>query len=233
MTRYQSSIFFRTLLLPLWLLCSQLSSALVNEPVPTASHSGDPYCWTGMILNGQYRGSGSVIRHPKIVVSCAHVVHDESDWISASSCTWSRAFSGSTPPASSQRMPLSGYYSFQGYQSTRANFGVTHPSTFNLDLVTFWAYENTAGGGYGGSVLDGITAIRSSIPKMFTGYPAYPNDPSHTGPARYAMWKAGPFSSRYVAASGRYHLNDSAAAYGGVSGGPLWVQTGGGWYQAG
>lgn len=236
------------LLIKLWLAnlaLLQVSSGIVATPVSLDQNADDPYRWTGLVevekSGGGFRGSGSVIKHPNLVVSCAHLVFDGDigRWIGGSDSTWTRAHFGDGRPSADQRIPLAGFWRWQSYQdswfedrSRNVPADKSSPVTFSRDFIAFWSYEFTAAGGHGGYYTGDTRALlRSSAWKMITGYPAFPNGSTSRS---WNMWKTGPFFQSFTAAQGRYMVCNVGGTSGGNSGGPVWTQSSNGkWYQAG
>lgn len=197
-----------------------------------------PYQFTGLILvpkksdpNYTQGGSGAVVKHPRVVFSCAHVVFDKAaadPWLE--NPRWYRAAAPSSLPSLSTGQVLRGYQYFIGYTSS-AQQSISSASTFAQDFVVHYAYEDTAGGGYAGLWSDGIGVLKSGRQKLITGYPSglYAVNDGR----RYLMHQTGPFSRAFESSSGAYVVVSEVSTGPGNSGGPMWVSDGSQYFYAG
>lgn len=209
---------------------------------PISAGSADyreyPYTMTGAIAvlertGTNYRGSGSgaVVKHPRVVFSCAHVVFEKGQvdpWLST--VRWHRAAALDRLPPPNTGQLLRGYQYYSGYTSS-AQQNLTSSASFAQDFVVHYAFENTADGGYAGSWDDGVSILKSGRTKLITGYPAglYPSDDSR----RYLMHRTGPFSRAFSSANGDFLVIEEVSTGAGNSGGPVWVSDGTSYYFAG
>jgi hypothetical protein len=227
------------------------AQTLTTTALSPSERENDPYKWTGIVLayergsaSSLWRGSGSVARHPKIVVSCAHVIHNDGAWFTGD-YRWFWKWPNSTTPAASQGRLMRGEIRWAAYhQEVRNDIAAGVPSSFSspgafdFDITAFWSFEDTAGGGFAGWWSDGRLAMKSSESKKISGYPWRP-----FGSNTFAMFRTGPFTDRFAELSKRgggvttrYMRPGSrdTVPLAGNSGGPLWVREGnGGWGQAG
>ena len=197
-----------------------------------------PYNFTGLIVvskrsDPRYSasGSGAVVKSPRVVFSCAHVVFDKAaadPWLD--NPRWYRAVALSSLPSASTGQALRDYLKFIGYTSS-AQQSMNSASTFAQDFVVHFSYEDTAGGGYAGLWSDGVSALKSNRQKLITGYPAglYPANDSR----RYLMHQTGPFSLAFQSSSGAYVQISEVSTGPGNSGGPVWVSDGTQFFYAG
>ncbi|HEY1111524.1 MAG TPA: hypothetical protein VGE76_22910, partial [Opitutaceae bacterium] len=169
-------------------------------PAGNTAYDSYPYNFTGMITVPNFgSGSGAVVRHPKVVFSCAHVVFDKSavdPWLS--NVHWHRAWESGTAPSFSGGQTLRSYYRYTGYAAA-ARAQQNSSQSFSMDFVVHYAFENTAGGGYAGWWNDGVSQLKSSTrTKLITGYPAglYPGGNS----GKYLMHRTGPFTRAFSTA---------------------------------
>lgn len=231
------------------------SGPAIAQTLPTTAlgatdREATPHKFAGIVLaynSGQssyaWRGSGSVARHPKIVVSCAHVVYGETAWHEGD-FRWFWKWPNSSQPSASQGMLMRGAVRWASYHTEKRNdisrgigSGSSSSNAFDYDITALWSFENTASGGYAGWYSDGRAAMKSSREKMITGYPARP-----FGTWNYSMYRTGPFTNAF-AEVGKYgggltsrymRPNRESVNLGGNSGGPLWViDSNGQWGQAG
>jgi len=187
-----------------------------------------PYNFTGAILVADRSGSGAVVRNPRVVFSCAHVVFNKAladPWLV--NPRWHRAAAPTSLPPPSAGQHLRGYHYFSGY-TNEAN---QTPAAWALDFVVHYAFEDTAGGGFASYWNDGVAALKSSRPKLITGYPSglYARDDGR----RFLMHRTGPFSRAFESSSGRYLVISEVSAGPGISGGPAWVSDGSQYLHAG
>lgn len=197
-----------------------------------------PYNFTGAILvadrsEPRYVGSGSgaVVRHPRVVFSCAHVVFDKAaadPWLV--NPRWHRAAALTSIPPTSAGQQLRGYQYFSGYTSA-AQRSTNSAAAFAQDFVVHYAFEDTAGGGFAGYWNDGVGALKSGRQKLITGYPngLYSGDDGR----RFLMHRTGPFSRAFESSSGTYLLISEVSTGPGNSGGPAWVSDGSQYLYAG
>lgn len=174
---------------------------------------------TGLIENSKYYGSGVVARHPKLVISCAHVAHDgRSSWLG--NPYWYRAWNATKVP--SRGLLLNGYVYWSSYSYWVKKYGYQSKHAFELDLVAYYNYSTeTAGGQYAEYWPDGVGALKSNAGKLITGYPMgrYPRNDSR----RYQLHETGPFYGRFYDERGRYLGLSGVETGRGNSGGPVWV----------
>jgi hypothetical protein len=218
---------FLALLLPA-LATAQTYTA---SPIDPSLYGTYPYNFTGAVRSSKGMGSGAVVRNARLVYSCAHVVFDSTKtdpWLTG--IRWYRSYNSSTYPSTTGGQLLRSYYFFTGY-ATAANFSSSAPSTYALDFVVHYAYENTANGGYGGFYSNGTTMLQSSYQKMITGYPAGLYSDGDT--RQYRMHKTGPFTRAATVSSGDYVRLSEVSTGSGNSGGPIWINNGSDWYFAG
>lgn len=205
------------------------------SPIGAASSAYEeyPYNLTGMILVGGRSGSlhglgsGAVVRNRRVVFSCAHVVflkQAADPWLT--NVRWHRAIAPSSEPPLSAGQPLRGYIKWRGYANAEgtSRLALNDPASFERDFVVHYAFEDTAGGRFAGYFEDGVHALKSTRPKLITGYPAglYSSNDIRT----YLMHQTGPFSRPYESISGTYLQVSEVSAGPGNSGGPVWVMDG-------
>ena len=226
--------------------CGVLLAATLSGQTYTASaisagssaYSQFPYNLTGLLVVAQRSdtryvklGSGAVVKNPRVVFSCAHVVFDKvaaDPWLTG--VRWHRATAPSSVPASDSGQLLRGYQYFTGYTSA-AQQSQTSAAAFSLDFVVHYAFEDTGSGGYAGSWDDGVAALKSGRSKLITGYPSglYSSGDSR----RYLMHQTGPFTRAFASSSGDYVGISEVSTGSGNSGGPVWVSDGSQYFFAG
>ncbi len=208
-----------------------LGSALLLAPSLSAQNARPlpavppfPFNMTGLITAGDYMGSGAVVRHPRVVASCAHVVYDET--LGSTAGAWVlqnrffRAyFSGSYPTTGGT--PLRGYMRWGTYASYVTTLGGDSNEAFSTDFVAHFTYSDIVTGPAAPFWADGLPALTSTRLKGITGYPSglYAN-PS---PNEYRMHTTGGFTQRLTPVLGRYLEATGPSTGSGNSGGPAWV----------
>jgi hypothetical protein len=211
-------------------------------PLSASQVEQAPYKFTGLITHpvsgGTGIGSGAVVRFPKVVLSCAHVVYDgrtnQNLWIdpATGNFRWFWKYHGSTLPQSNSGQLLRGYFKFTGYQTAVINSGQNSSSAFDRDVVAHFAYEDLAGGEFAAGANDGLAALINSSSKMITGYPSGRYSSSHSD--KFKMHVTGPFTTALEVSFRTYVGHSGIAAGGGNSGGPTWTRdASGSWFVAG
>src|SRR6476661_4188209 len=66
------------------------AGATTNSRVAATLVTQVPYSSSGVVMNQDWRGSGTVAVNPRIVVSCAHVTYDNNTWLTGN--RWNRAW---------------------------------------------------------------------------------------------------------------------------------------------
>lgn len=199
----------------------QAAADFFSEPVSSNTSESYPYALTGLIQNDLATGSGATVKHPRIVISCAHVVFDEYRYRWITDNYYTAGWHQSYLPSQSGSVPLRGFYYFTSYATYLQSYGSTGSQTFSKDFVVHYAYRDTAGGQYADYFEDGVSALKTTAEKLLVGYPAAlyrSGDPSE-----YLMHAAGPFTNQFYADYGPYLGTDGVATAGGNSGGPVFV----------
>ena len=225
-------------LLVVWPLMAQTYTA---SPISPSNYGSYPYNFTGLLtvpkksnLLIEQDGSGAVVKNPRVVFSCAHVVFDNGvvagavdPWLNQ--VNWYLGWASGSPPLFGGQL-LRGYYYYVDY-ATAALSNKDSPQSFSRDFVIHYAYENTAGGGYAGYWDDGVTQLKSNSIKLITGYPSgnYASGDSR----KYLMHSTGPFPRALSVVNGDYLLASEVSTGGGNSGGPVWVSDGTQYFFAG
>jgi subtilisin-like proprotein convertase family protein len=174
-----------------------------------------------VVLNNDWRGSGTVAIDPKIVVSCAHVTYDNGTWLTGN--RWNRGwYSASDPYYASSTQELRGYMRWTNYS------GGTSGSAFNTDFVAYYSFVNLTTGTPLGTIWSDSTTGHplnsTTLGKLILGYP---------GSDGYYMHSTGSFTSRYTSQTGHYMWNPYVKGGSGMSGGGVLVNSGGIWKLAG
>lgn len=236
------------------LLAAQALAVEEPQPVePGTETTRTDYLATGLLEAAYAWGSGVVVEHPRVVLSCAHVVYDDvyQQWTSGTK--WYRAYNGTGRPDEATAQRLNGYFFWRSYatavQATaRAeNWVNSYPwgdpapdrvydayfraiaSEFNQDAVAFFSYSQDLFLGDGTLPprmrKDGAARLAKNENKWITGYPGgrYPEGDN----LEYRLHQTGPFTAPLTSEFPRLvnyvTLYDEAETGSGNSGGPVWV----------
>jgi len=232
------------LLAALALAVDGVRGQVVPLPVEPGRIESDPrYRLTGLIDAYYGTGSGAVVAHPRVVLSCAHVIYDPDfrRWLSGA--RWFRGYNESSGPERADGQVLNGYFYWRAYagafraaeRARRRPFGGLRAIAreFNLDAVAYFSYRDDLGNGEFASAFDdGAPALRTGAEKWITGYPGGRYEEGD--PLEYRQHVTGPISEplrREVRTAPRYlTLDDFAETGSGNSGGPVWMQDSSGEY---
>jgi hypothetical protein len=173
-----------------------------------------------LIDGNWYRGSACIVRDPRLVYSCAHVLFESGLW--ATKYRFSAGYDDFYPPSTTAGIAPRGFRYFTNYASNYNTYGVTSPRTFSLDFTVF--YNTTNFGKAVGWWTDGGTVLRSNKSKRIVGYPARIEYTGANGNAyqHSTDWFTNTGSIRY----GAYHGFNNVSTGGGNSGGPVFVWDG-------
>jgi len=229
-------LFHKSVIVAFGLAASLCAQTYTATPIASGNYTAYPYNLTGMLRapmgsNFVASGSGAVVRHPRLVYSCAHVVFDEdavNPWLTG--VRWHRVYSSSSAPSSTGGQLLRGYHYLAGYAAA-ARAQINSFQTFSMDFVVHYAYEDTANGSYANYHEDGVAQLLSTKTKLITGYPTGNYASGHS--QRYLMHNTGPFTRAFTTRSGDYVGITEASTGPGNSGGPVWVNDGGQYAFAG
>jgi len=195
--------------------------------VPTERTGSGIYQFSGILWNEVAQGSATVVRHPRIAASAAHVVYDDSAFARGSRWLGSNHFlakhhSAENPALTGLAKPLRGFWNIGTYSGTVGG-------DFSGDLVVHYAYENLAAGGYARWISSDSTTrhpLNRSVQKILVGYSSTQN---------FFMSRTGPFTTPFRSVAGPYFWNPSVAVGRGMSGGGAFVSNprGGGYVLGG
>jgi hypothetical protein len=220
------------------LLLAVFPAAAVEIPavVPGGDEDSGPYALTGLIGTYEAYGSGAVAAHPRVVLSCAHVVFslDYRAWTSGAE--FFRAWNDGTAPESGTGKLLSGYYYWRSYAAAAASterlYATGKPALaaeareFNQDFVAYFHHStDLAGGDYAAVYDDGAPLLSDpSRQKIVTGYPSgryNEGDPDefrqHATSFTGGLLPETKSTKRYLTA---YNIAETGS---GNSGGPVWA----------
>jgi hypothetical protein len=234
----------------LFLLLSRAGGWAVLEPVVVEEGQEllDPLFFTGAVEvdapAGGYYGvaSGAVAAHPRLVLSCAHLVYEEgTGWLGNGTSRWFQHWNRSGKPTAlgARGLTLTGYYKFDGYADlVEAEPDSSSPATFAKDYVVFYhASQDTAGGRFapflegGAQYLLTPSTVKKPVWKQVSGYPS--EQYSSEEPGKYRLHQTAPFTNRATVRSSSFLKIDGVTTYGGNSGGPIWGWTNNQWAHAG
>lgn len=179
-----------------------------------------PYSVTGYVrkTGGGY-GSGVVARHPRVLLSCAHVfsTNGRHRWLPSSQIRWHRAWDSKNSPTSGGQR-IRSYWRWGSYATLRNDGKRNWDQEFSKDFVVAYAHSNLARGMYAGWWGRGdLKLTSSSTYKMIVGYPA--------GTSGAYLERTGWFRAPYQRISSRYLkvFGHRTVRLSGNSGGPVFV----------
>jgi hypothetical protein len=213
-----------------------LLAVQMPQPVAPGEEATRPdYRTTGLIEAALSWGSGVVAEHPRVVLSCAHVVYDADYHRWTSGARWYRAYNGTGAPDASTAESLNGYFYWRSYSAAvkkslsagGKNVLDALAKEFNLDAVAYFSYADDLGDGEYAEVMErGARQIASPGAKWITGYPAGRYDEGDL--LEYRLHVTGRFASPLLRETGsakNYVTAYSVAETGsGNSGGPVWME---------
>lgn len=234
---------FLTLLMCLavgWNVTETSARAQVSmpEPIPQDQiESVKPYRLTGLIDAYYTTGSGVVAVHPRVVLSCAHVIYDPDfrRWLSGA--RWFRGYNSEEAPERADGQVLNGYFYWRSYaaafrageKARQRPFGGLRAIAreFDLDAVAYFSYRDDLGNGEYAEVFDeGAPWLQAFREKWVTGYPAGRYEEGD--PLEYRQHVTGSFLPalrREVRTARNYlTLDDYVETGPGNSGGPVWLR---------
>jgi hypothetical protein len=191
-----------------------------SRRVTTSELNTGIFAHSGVLLNDLYRGSATVVRHPKVLASAAHVTFENGAWLLNN--RFVNRYHSAYGPFNNQGVALRGYWHWTNYADAVAQdrrngvpVGYSSPNTFSWDFIAGYAYQDLAGGGYCGWVYPSNSLMsNSSLSKAIVGYP---------GSDAWYMNITGFFTSPYRQSSGQYFTNAGAEGGSGMSGGGVFV----------
>jgi hypothetical protein len=195
----------------------------IPSPVDTANLALSPYVYTGLIMQKNATGSGSVAIHPRLVLGCAHLNYsDGSTWLPAGSIEWFWKWNQGNYPETGDGLSLTGYYYFSTYQFNQILYGGSNSKTYQFDFVANYSATQDAAGGRAASwVYDGKKCLTvGKATKRVTGYPA----------GRYKDWDSNKyrmhetdFSANMLVSLNNFLFLNGVETGQGNSGGPVWI----------
>lgn len=179
-----------------------------------------------------WRGSASVVRHPQLLYSAAHVLQPDGTWIPASDIEFHRALHREDSPPYGDVFPR-GYLHFTEYS------GGNDEDSFDWDFTIMYG-NNSFGPAAPYFSTNGTEMVESNHLKKIVGYPSV-IDAWEVGDERreghYLQHHTLPFELRGKRFQDDNHQDRERYSYffdvstgGGNSGGPVYVQDGNGEY---
>jgi hypothetical protein len=174
-----------------------------------------------------YRGSGVIVRDPKLIYSCGHLFYENGVW--ATDYIFYRAYHKGYSPDPAEGAPPRGFRYFTTYSNNVEVYGGNSARAFAYDFTVFYGTEpfGTAVGWWS----DGGQVLRSERSKRIVGYPSRIE---YTGaPGYYYQHATDWFSKPASQTQGAYHSFSKVSTGTGNSGGPVFVWEGGDYYLGG
>ena len=232
-----SSVFRRSAILSLAALLGATSARAVITPtiIPQAEMNKPALheFVTGVIVtslpgNMVTYGTGSVIAHPKVVLTCAHVSATNGQWLPAGNLRFTARHHAAAAPATG--ITFRGFYRYDTYSTAVRSRGSSSPDAYNWDMITGFAYTNFANGYAAGHWATGADAVLKDYNtwKKTTGYPVEKTK-------NFYQYRINSFLASFKQTLGAYYTLSGVTSYGGNSGGPVWAwhPASKNWYVAG
>jgi hypothetical protein len=170
------------------------------------------------LLRDWYRGSGVVVRDPRLIFSCAHVFYENGVW--ANDYVFHRNYHRKSYPKVGDGIKPRGVRFFSSYASNVADFGSDSDQAFASDFTVL--YGDAKFGTPVGWFPNGAAALRSGAPKQIVGYPA---EIDFTGAPGYCFQHStGSFKRSAYRVRGSFFEFNNVSTGPGNSGGPIFVR---------
>lgn len=207
-----------TLMLTLGLTPSAESNVI--QPVRRLTDSS-----TGLVTvrlgNYEYRASGVVARHSRVIYTAAHLLFDNGRW--ATAYNFFPGYHAGRMPHSDGLRPR-GYRILTSYARQSRRFGLTSPRIFAEDFGVFFGHRRF--GPPVGYWTNGGAALRSPArSKRLLGYPAALDYTGRGGGAYQHSTEYFKLPARRI--YGAFHAFDRVSTGAGASGGPVYVMANG------
>ena len=185
-----------------------------ESEVPTA-----PYRYNGVVLAGDFRGSGFCAWNKRTFFSAAHVLYGENQWMEPPS--WYPTNHAATLDAATE-ISSRGYYRWANYANL-VSWKTASQKDFGRDVILAFAFKDFIPGAPALLNLNGANDLKKKIKTMITGYPA---DNSYIGDdiEGYFMHRTGPVVTPYQTFSGKALSTTLVTTGHGNSGGPIWTK---------
>ncbi|MEP4079813.1 cadherin-like beta sandwich domain-containing protein [Haloferula sp.] len=205
-------------------------------PVSFNSVSTDetkPYAFVGQILTDAGAGTGFVVKS-RVVATAGHVVFDDGVLAATTGVRW--LFQREADIHEPVPVEPRGFYLMTGYADQRAaenTPGISAPESQNLDAAAMYFSMDISRNGFSGFLASDSTVnefVVSSLEKTLLGYPVEGVLPASIGKVHSTPISPVSFASAF----GQTYTTSEIRGLGGMSGGPLCVQSAeGNWYPAG
>ncbi len=218
-------------------LIAEASSGAAPAPVDFSTLQTLPYALVGQIRTAVGFASGTAVRD-RVVLTVSHALFDDATLSSVTDVLWfhQKARGDFEPPPQQAR----GWYIFDGYASQRTTdlasgagaIGISTPDSQKLDVAALWFLEPCARGSFAGYLRtdpqnDFLLAARRRI---LAGYPVE----NVAEEANGVLHATDPnVASTFTAVNEVVRSTADLRGFGGMSGGPLFVEESGAFYPAG
>ena len=197
-----------------------------------STNAAKPFGYVGQILSDAGAGTGFAVK-ARVVATAGHVMFDSAKLASATGVRWLfERDAGIHEPVPTQPR---GFYLMTGYAAQRTlenTPGESTPASQNLDAAAMYFAANVSRNGYSGYLASDLAEnefVISPLQKTMVGYPVERVPAGSIG--KMHATPAAPVA--FAAAFGRTCTTAQIRGGGGMSGGPLCVQTNSGvWYPA-
>jgi V8-like Glu-specific endopeptidase len=203
-----------------------IPQAEMNRPAMQEAVTGVICIYDGNTISSL--GSGAVVAHPKVVLTCAHISLRNGQWLPAGNLRFTaRSHAQNTPTTG---IFMRGYYKYDNYSSAVKARGNASNDAYNWDMIAGYAYQNFASGNAAGIWSTGADTVlkTASYTKKVTGYP-------YEKSKNFYQYRVNSFTGSFKQQLGAYYTITGATSYGGNSGGPVWAwdTKSRNWYAAG
>ncbi len=181
----------------------------------------DPFRVNGVVLNGEFRGSGFCAWNRKTFLSAAHVVFDGTAGKWGEPPVWNPKANAKTLDES-KSIQSRGYYRWTNYSEIVALDG-NNGDAFGRDVILGFSFKKLIPGKPAVLNLKGVSDLKRPIKTMITGYPAE-NDYLGVPINGFFLHKTGPGVTPYKVSSNKALHATLVSTGGGNSGGPVWTR---------
>ncbi len=218
-------------------LIAAASTGAIPEPVDFATVQTLPYALVGQIRSSVGFASGTAVRD-RVVLTVGHALFDDATFSAVTSTLWfhQKARGNFEPPPQEAR----GWYIFAGYATQRGmdlesgagGIGISTTESQQFDVAALWFLEPCARGSFAGYLKtdaqnDWLLAARRHI---LAGYPVE----NVADNAKGVLHATDPgVSSTFTAPNAVVRATGDLKGFGGMSGGPLFVEENSAFYPAG
>lgn len=180
-----------------------------------------PYRYNGVVLAGDFRGSGFCAWNKRTFFSAAHVLYGQDQWLEAP--TWYPAVHSATLD-NEKVISSRGYYRWANYANL-VSWKTASQKEFGRDVILAFAFKDFINGSPARLNLNGSSDLKKEIKTMITGYPA-DNLYVDKDVDGFYMHRTGPVVSPYKTFSDKALSTTLVTTGHGNSGGPIWTRDG-------